>query len=83
MPVKTPDASVSGLFWFAIHTSIPGVFLYHMPKYLLLLLPEEKKLSSKTWHGETRVWLPLIDCPELMVSTAMQNCKKVEKSMRQ
>jgi hypothetical protein len=81
--MKIPQGSVSGLFWFAIHTSTPGVFLYHMPKYLLMLLSEEKKPSSKIWPEETKVWLPLIACPGLMVSAAMQNSKNFGKAMRQ
>ena len=63
--VKAPNRSVSGLFRFAIHTITPGVFLYQMPKCLLLLLPEGKKPSSKIWPEEIKVWLPLIDCTGL------------------
>lgn len=62
--------SVSGLFLFATQTTASGVVLYHIPRYLFLELPGEKKPSSKFCLEETKVCPSEIDCVGVMVSTA-------------
>ena len=71
-----------GLFLFAAHTTVLGVLLYHIPKYLFLELPGEKKPSSKLWPEETKVSPLLIDWSILMESPAIQKSKGNEKQIQ-
>ena len=71
-----------GLFLFATHTTVWGVFLYHIPKYLFLELPGEKKPTSKLWPEETKVSPSLMDWSILMESAAIQGSKGTERQIQ-
>ncbi|KAM3749534.1 hypothetical protein ACB098_05G192900 [Castanea mollissima] len=51
-----PESPVIELFLLAIQTTVGGMFLYLMPKYLLLELPGLKNPSSKRCPDDTKVW---------------------------
>lgn len=71
--VKTPFLSVMGLNRFATHTTVLGLLLYHIPRYLLFELPGEKKPSSNLREEETNVSPSEMDCPMVMVSPPNEN----------
>lgn len=80
--VKTPFESLIGLFLFATHTTVSGFFTYHIPKYLFLELPGEKKPSSNFWLVETKVSPSLRDLFGPKVSAPMENFKKAEENKK-
>ncbi|KAK3021409.1 hypothetical protein RJ639_046817 [Escallonia herrerae] len=75
--VRTPFDPVTGISLFAIHTTIFGNFLYHIPKYRLVDLepPGEKKPNSKILPFEIKVSPSLMDSPDVILSAALQNSK--------
>ncbi|MBA0803925.1 hypothetical protein Gohar_014085 [Gossypium harknessii] len=78
LKVKTPFRSAMGLFLFATQTTAPGLFLYHIPKYLFLDFPGEKKPSSKVSNDEISVSPSLIDpsTPKTSASSDNSKCEK-------
>ena len=80
--VKTPYKSAIGLFLFATHTTVRGVFLYHIPKYLFLELSGEKKPSSKLWLEETKNSPSHMGWSILMESAAIQDSKGTERQIQ-
>ncbi|KAJ1379174.1 hypothetical protein SESBI_47144 [Sesbania bispinosa] len=81
---RNPVELSSGLSLFATQTTVlSAMFLYHMPKYQLELVPE-KKPRTKTWLGDSRVWLVLRNCDAVKVSAEEEIVgKKVCEVMKQ
>ena len=77
--VSCPYESVSGLFLFATHITALGAVLYHIPKYLLLDFPGEKKPNSKVWPEESSVLPSVMDCVRVMKSAAWEKLVKIRK----
>ncbi|KAK2984740.1 hypothetical protein RJ640_004565 [Escallonia rubra] len=64
------------------HGTVSGIVLYHIPKYLFLELPGEKKPSSNFWPKETSVCPSVSDWFEASVYAAMEKFKKVEETIK-
>ncbi|KAK2984746.1 hypothetical protein RJ640_004571 [Escallonia rubra] len=75
--LRTPFDPLRGTSLFAIHTTIFGNFLYHIPKYRLVELEPlgEKKPNSKNLPEETKVSPSLMDSSDVILSAALQNSK--------
>lgn len=70
------------LFLFATQTTASGVVLYHIPTYLFLELPGEKKPNLKLCPEETKVCPSEIDCTGVRKSTVVQRYDIENKWMR-
>lgn len=83
LTVNTALGSKIGLFLLATHTIVSGLFLYHIPRYLLYLeFPGEKKPSSKVCDDETNFSPSRMDLAGVIVSAANDNLtikKKIQK----
>ncbi|MBA0803927.1 hypothetical protein Gohar_014087 [Gossypium harknessii] len=71
-----------GLFLLATQTTAPGLFLYHIPKYLFLDFPGEKKPSSKVSNDDTSVSPSLIDSSAPITSASSDNSKCEKTSVK-
>lgn len=81
--VKTPQRSVIGLFLFATHAAVSGLFLYHIPRYLFFEFPREKKPSSRLGDAEIKVSPSLRGSFGVIKSAANEDFSKYKRNNNQ